>query len=337
MKFHIHIVFPLLLSFVVGFTACNDEAELDEATRHSLQHQQDLRDQLSSQPYGWKVTYFPSTDSLLFSNPKIHIGEYDYDPEDMGYGGHFYMMKFSPTGPVTMRDDENMHTCTTPINSEYLVKQGMMTQLCFTTFTYLHHLVNGQFRGSSDFFYKGRNIDSLSVYTTGRYLEPAREYILFEPIKNAADTMLIEKAYDNRVFYENMSNPQLTIRQGDRIFFRSDYFIKTQKRSEGMRNQRYSVFLYEKIKNPTGDYPKEVNGLGSGYVGTDNGLTFYPGIRLNSKFNFIDFERVGDTFRCEMVKVYSSQYQKYYYASKHTHPWGEYTGMIAEINNVPRN
>ena len=337
MKLQKHITLALLLSFMVGFSACDDDAALDEATRRSQWHQQELIEALTSQPYGWKVTYFSNTDSLLFSDLNRNIREYDYDPVDMGYGGHFYMMKFDKNGMVTMYGDESPETCTTPRLSEYMVKQGMMSQLSFTTYTYLHDLVNGQFKGASDFYYKGKDIDSLDLFCTGNYAEPAREYILFEPIRHAEDTQIMEHAYENRVALENMSNPQITISQGDRIFFQSDYFIKTPDRSAGMKKQRYSVFLYEKVENPTGDYPKEVNGLGSGYVGTDVGLMFYPGIRLNSKFNFRDFERVGDKFRCEMVRVFSPELKKFYYGSKHRHPDGEYTGMVAEISNVPRN
>ena len=336
MKYHKHISFSLFVSFALGFSACDDETTLDEATRRSLKHQQELIATLTEQPYGWKVTYFPNTDSLLFSDLNRNIREYDYDPEDMGYGGSFYMMKFSKSGSVTMSSDETPETCTTPRMSEYEVKQGMMTQLSFTTYNYLHKLINGQYKGNSDFYYNGKDIDELNRFISGNYIEPAREYIVYEPILHAEDTLLIKKAYENRIFFEQMENPQISIRQGDRIFFRSDYFIKTPKRSEGMRAQRYAVFLYEKVENPTGDFPKEVNGLGSGYVGTDKGLTFYPGIRLNEKFTFRDFERVDDKFRCEIVRVYSPKYQKFYYSSKHRHPEGEFTGMIAEITNEPR-
>ena len=337
MKLQKPMMCAALLALSASFTACDDETTLDEATLRSLRHQQELVEELTEQPYGWKVTYFPNTDSLLFSDLNRKIGPYDYDPVDMGYGGYFYTMEFSKEGSVKMRSDKNRLTYTRPQTSEYQVKQGMMTQLSFTTYNYIHELVNGQLMGSSDFFYKGKNIDHLPIYTTGKYIEPAREYVLFEPIAHAEDTLLLEKAQANRRFFEDMSNPQLSIRQGDRVFFESNYPVKSAERAEAMRNRRYAVFLFEKVKNPTGDFPKEANALGSGYVGTDTGLTFYPGLRLNSKYIFNDFERVGDKFVCELVRVFSVEYKRYYYSTKHRHPEGEFTGMRAEIYNVPKD
>ena len=330
-----YIVLTGLMVLLTSLTACDDEASLDNATLRSLQHQKELLDKLTGEPQGWKVTYFPHTDSLLFSDLNRNIRAYDYDPEDMGYGGKMFVMKFMPDGTVTMTSDDSVQSCLTPRQSEYLIKQGMMTQLSFTTYTYLHGLVNSRFCGTSDFYYKGLDLDGNALFTSGNYMEPARELIQFEALGTASAGDVVRQACENRIFFEQMDNPQISIRQGDRIFFRSDYFIKTENRSQGMRERRYEVFLYEKLQSLTGEFPREVQALGSGYTGTDIGLKFYPGIRLNDKYVFSDFERVGDRFHCELVRVYSSRYRKYFYGSKHRYPDGEYTGMEAVITNEP--
>ena len=337
MKYLKNFFFSGMAALTVALTSCQDDTvSLDDATLRSLQYQKELLDKLTSAPRGWKVVYFPKTDSLLFSDLSRNIREYDYDPEDMGYGGKLFVMNFSPEGRVTMTSDDNGETCVTPKLSEYLVKQGMMTQLSFTTFTYLHSLVNSNYCGTGDFYYKGVDVDGNDLFTSGNYVEPARELILFERMGEKEGTDVLKRAHANRIFFEKMTNPQISIRQGDRIFFRSDYPIKTPDRSKGMRDQRYTVFLFEKVENQVhGEFPKEVQALGSGYVGTDIGLKFYPGIRLNDKYIFSDFERVDDTFRCELVRVYSAVYQKYFYGSKHRYPDGEYTGMEAVIANQP--
>ena len=325
-------------SFVLFFllTACHDDPSLDAATLRSLQHQRELTDKLTSEPVGWKVTYFPRADSLLFSDLNRNIREYDYEPADMGYGGKMFVMHFAPNGTVTMTTDDSVKTYLTPKQSEYIVKQGMMTQLSFTTHTYLHRWVNSDFCGTADFYYKGVDWDGNDQFVSGNYLEPARELIQYERIGQADAAELMAKSYANRIYFEQMTNPQISIRQGDRIYFRSDYPIKTPTRAEGMRERRYAVFLFEKTKNPIPhEFPKEVQALGSGYVGTEEGLKFFPGIRLNDTYIFSDFERVGDSFCCELVRVYSVQYQKYFYGSKHRYPDGEYTGMEAVITNVP--
>ena len=331
-----YMVLTGVLALLVSLTACHDDTSLDAATLRSLQHQKELLDKLTSEPEGWKVTYFPNADSLLFSDLNRNIREYDYDPVDMGYGGKMFVMRFTPDGTVTMTSDDSMETCLTPKQSEYLIKQGMMTQLSFTTYTYLHSLVNSSFCGTGDFYYRGMDVDGHDHFVSGNYIEPVRELIRFERIGSGDAGDILKKAHANRTFFEQMTNPQISIRQGDRIFFRSDYPIKTPVRAQGMRDRRYAVFLFEKMENPIPhEFPKEVQALGSGYTGTDVGLKFFPGIRLNDRYIFSDFERVGESFRCELVRVYSVKYQKYFYGSKHRYPDGEYTGMEAVITNQP--
>src|SRR3712207_541510 len=84
-------------------------------------------------------------------------------------------------------------------------------------------------------------------------------------------------------------------------------------------------------------YPRTVVGLGSGYAGTEAGLSFHAGIRLNANHVFHDFERVDDKFICELVQVYDPHTLRPYLMAKHLAPKGQYkeTGYIAEIFDMP--
>ena len=77
----------------------------------------------------------------------------------------------------------------------------------------------------------------------------------------------------------------------------------------------------------------KVKGLGSGYVGTADGLTFKPGIRYSETYIFYDFRREGERFVCELVKVVDPYSKKIHWVSKHLAPYGEESGVIAEIRD----
>lgn len=53
-----------------------------------------LKAELVNAPYGWRVLYFPKTDSLLFSNPSELISQYGFRGQ-YGYGGDCFTMKFA--------------------------------------------------------------------------------------------------------------------------------------------------------------------------------------------------------------------------------------------------
>ena len=52
--------------------------------------------------------------------------------------------------------------------------------------------------------------------------------------------------------------------------------------------------------------PKEITGLGSGYTGTEQGLTFRAGLRFDAAKQFYDFERKGNRFEAELVQSYDT-------------------------------
>ena len=96
--------------------------------------------------------------------------------------------------------------------------------------------------------------------------------------------------------------------------------------------KRYYLFVFASKRNPIPDYPpKEITGLGSGYTGTEQGLTFRAGLRFDAAKQFYDFERKGNRFEAELVQVYDTLLRSTRYVSKHLHPEGISTGIKAVI------
>lgn len=331
----------LLSTILVLFIliSCADDYTFEQSpTERSNTSIEQLRQTLTSASYGWEVIYFPRTDSLLFSNPKQKIGQFDYKPNYWGFGGRTYVMSFDSSGIVTMLSDDNTSSSHNPLKGEYSIDQAMSIRLTFSTYNYIHLLSNEDYRGTSAFMSWYLDNDSCLRFQTGRFLLPAKEYIRFRKIPSAAarDTLL-SSTLRNRKFYEQMLNPQINIHQGSKILFRSDY-LERYRRPDLERigkENRYALFLFERTINYIpGKYPLEVNGLGSGYTGTPEGLTFHSGFRYNKDYIFHDFQRRGNKFVCELVRYYNPLMRKWEYTSRHLHPEGEPTGIIAEIEDI---
>ena len=86
-----------------------------------------LQDELVNAPYGWRVLYFPKTDSLLFSNPSELISQHGFRGR-YGYGGDCFVMKFSKDNKVSMRADFTEQTVNEVAKSEYLINRNSFTQ-----------------------------------------------------------------------------------------------------------------------------------------------------------------------------------------------------------------
>lgn len=306
-----------------------------ERTRESIVN---LRNELTQAPYGWKVVYFPKTDSLLFSDKDQVLEQDPTYPHKFGYGGYYFTMKFNEDGTLSVFSDENENTITNMSTGEFDVRQNTFTQLSFTTPTYLHRLINEDFSGSSDFLYIGKNLEGHLVFRTASYTEPAREYIVFEKLTEPqAMQSNVRKSYENRKIFHDTWNPQITIKKGSRVFFQSDVIVRTEHNNSyfiSTQNKRYYLFRVTKRRNPDPNLttPLESTGLGSGYVGTEYGITFRAGIRYSKSYVFYDFQRVGDRLICELVKVYDPIKREYRLMSKHLAPAdAEPTGYIAEI------
>lgn len=324
----------LLALFIVAFSSCKEDGvfSLSPSERSALSIS-DLRKELTDATHGWKVVYFSKTDSTIFSDVTAKIGrgyEYDY-----GVGGHYFHMKFDPKGTVRMRADYDEASAAEFKESEFEIKQNTYTQLSFTTYNYLHNLVNDVFSAAPDFLYVGKDLDGNLIFKTPSYAEPAREYIRFEKVTSPEDEQaVVTKAVENRAFFEQMRYPQMKIQKGDRIYFSTNVVISQDNLFEEWVQKsikrRYRVFLYDKTLL---SLKENLIGLGSGYTGTDQGLSFHTGLRYSKDAIFYDFERVGDTFVCELVRVYDPKTRIWRYKSKHLAPNGEPTGMVAKIWN----
>ena len=287
-----------------------------------------LRDTLTSAPYGWRVIYFPRTDSLLYSDPKATIKPHEYPlPQSFFlYGGSFFTMKFGEKETLTTLADYDEKCCTTPVHSSYTIVHNSSTELIFSTHTYLHRLSDEAFRGSSRWTFVGHDLAGDLIFRSHHYAEPAREYICLQRIQEDNATQITRKAWENRKYFEDMHDARLWIHYGDKRLFTSDVS------GFGDKGKRY--FLFQATKKRHTDpsrYPEETYGLGSGYVGTDTGLTFRAGLRYSKQYIFYDFERVGDRFICELVTIYPRLSHRQVYVPKHLFPHGEPTGIVAEI------
>lgn len=125
-----------------------------------------------------------------------------------------------------------------------------------------------------------------------------------------------------------MKNPQPSIRKAGRVCFRSDMRMNVTYSTDGNANtqqpleiyQRYRLFFAIDYFAPWGWLGNKVRGLGSGYVGTADGLTFRLGIRYSETYTFYDFRREGERLVCELVKVFDLYSKTMHWVSRHLAP-----------------
>lgn len=326
---------------LVGLISCDRHEDFggESPSARNAKSIKKLRDELTSSPHGWQVMYFPKTDSLLFSNHEEILENQGSLQGRLGYGGFMFKMNFSKNGTVEMLSDINQESVSTPKESAFEIRQNTYTQLSFTTFNYIHSLVNQKFEGVSDFLYYGEDWEGNLIFKSGKTLSPAKEYIVFKKIKNAdIANDLLSKSTENRQFFEAMKNPQIIIRRGGRVFFKSDVYMKSKAITnkpfiDEIFNKRFYIFSVAKKENldPNIFVPVESSGLGSGYTGTYYGISFRAGIRYNKDLIFYDFEKQGNKFICELMRVYDHKRREFHYVPKHLTNEGEETGYIAEI------
>lgn len=326
-----------LLLYAFLAVGCKQHNVFDQSPAERMQHHiENFRQTLVSAPHGWRLQYFPRVDSLLFRNPTIRLDWTDVTKDKYGYGGYMMLIKFAESNRLEIKADFTDLQAKNITAAEYDIRLGSSLQLSFTTHSPLHELVNTELGGVSDFVYRYRDYWGNLIFTTGVSGDSNRPYIVLSPLKTAEEWKHgAEQAFENRKFFEGMIHPQLRIRRGSRIFFQSDVPFKNpeddqDKKKELERNRRrYHIFLsYRDKYNPIF---KGYNGLGSGYTGTKEGLSFRPGFSYDAKTTFFDFERKGEKFVAELVSVYDPLSQKFHFVSKHLFPEGEPTSYIAEI------
>lgn len=334
----------LLLGALSLLPACREEkpAFTTTPTARSLERIDSLRRVLTSAPAGWEVLYFPKTDSLLFSDSRESIDLLKY-ANQLGYGGFYFQLIFGTEGEARLQGDYTDGSAQSAQGVSYQLSQGAMTRLSFTSGSYLNRLVGEGFEGELDLLFQGTDADGRLVFLSSKTTQPARSYFLLERIPQAGQQEArLQAATANRLHFEGMRNPQLIIHQGGRTFFRSDYITKYSSRGDlttygrQMVARRYALFTDVRRKALIPDNPPQaIGGLGSGYVGSPEGLTLRPGIRLDGERIFSEFVRQGDRYVCELVRIYDPQWRTLRLVSKHLHPEGEVTGLVAEIFDDP--
>lgn len=337
---HILILAATLATLVA--TSCSEAPVFEQSPAERTEaYRRDLETRLQSAPHGWKLMYFSRVDSLLFRNSTERLEHTRVNPDRYGYGGYLFTIKFGEGHKLEMKADMG----TTPekiYTGTYDIRLGSSLQLSFTTYTPLHELVNSEFEGVSDFVYRYTDSEGRLIFSTGVSGLANRPYIVLSPLKSEAEWQgATTEAQIHRRFFERMEHPQLQIRHGSRLFFQSDVPFKDPRgdlsRENERNRKRYHLFLALRDRHEL-IFRAGYNGLGSGYAGTEDGLSFRPGFSVNSKTTFNDFQRVGDRFVCELVSVYDPQQQRFILVSKHLHPQGEPTNYIAEIiNSKPEN
>ena len=122
----------ILTALLLAACSSNDDIFDKSPSQRSSESIATLKDELVNAPYGWRVLYFPKTDSLLFSNPSELISQHGFRGR-YGYGGDCFTMKFAADNTVEMRADFTDRTAAEAEKSEYLIGRNSFTQLRFST------------------------------------------------------------------------------------------------------------------------------------------------------------------------------------------------------------
>ena len=115
----------ILATLLVACDANHDAFDRSPAQRNA-ESIAALKAELISAEHGWRVLYFPRTDSLLFSNPSELIPQFGFRGR-YGYGGDSFTMKFNPDNTMEMEADFTQQAATTPQQSEYRVGRNSLT------------------------------------------------------------------------------------------------------------------------------------------------------------------------------------------------------------------
>lgn len=132
-----------------------NEVFAQAVTERIEQAKQELRQELTDAPYGWKVAYFPKNTIL---------------------GGFAFLMKFNANEVTMLSDAENIIFNQNDIPQEtglYKIKSGQTITLSFTTKNHIHKLaepLTPNFRGTGyfgefDFLYFGKEDNRLKFRT----------------------------------------------------------------------------------------------------------------------------------------------------------------------------
>lgn len=335
----IHLIIACAL-FVLGAESCQQSPVYEQSpAERTARHRAELTERLVASPHGWELTYFPRVDSLLFRDATARWADTQVQQDKYGYGGYTFAVQFAKSGRLRLKTDQDAYSAGEVFEGEYDIRLGSALQLSFTTFTPLHSLIDSELGGVADFVYRYTDHLGRLIFATGVSGETNRPYIALTPLERAeAWETLTPKTVEHRRQFERMQHPQLTIRRGSRLFFQSDVPFsdaRGDRRKVQERNRRrYHLFLALRNRHEV-IFRSGYSALGSGYVGTEHGLTFRPGFSADGKAIFHDFEYVDGRFVAELVRIYDPLERRFVLASRHLHPEGEPTSYIAIIEDSP--
>lgn len=285
--------YTLYITFILFLISCNDtDFALFEATptERIQQREVELKERLVSAKEGWLFQYFPSVEEK-FSDANRNIIASKYFgtvliERDYGMGGKNLLMKFKESGEVEMLSDENYQSAQQIKSSRYTLSQNTYTQLNFISLNYIFST------GQASFLYYKQTPQGQLIFSTNRYPQRDREYIVLTPLKKGShwETKMMN-IFSTKLAYERMERKKLTIISPYGEILYQTNFIESKHTDT---QKRYSVFVQN--KQPHLFNSKYYTALGSGYAPTEDGILFLPGIKINDSVVFKEFKKEPSRF-----------------------------------------
>ncbi|MBV7440362.1 DUF4302 domain-containing protein [Weeksellaceae bacterium TAE3-ERU29] len=295
MKKYLYNIF--CICFMLSFYSCNETQEdiFDKTPNQRIQEREnELKEILVGQSQGWQMLYFPLVENRFSDIDKNLKATKDYGvlfiERDYGKGGHNIFMNFKENGEVEMLYDGDFNSTREIKTSRYTLSQNTYTQLDFISPNYIFET------GQTGFLFYKKNEDGSLVFTTNKYAQRNKEYILLKPLATDMDWKArMATIYQTKLAYERKQLKTLTVTSpfGDEVFSNKN-FLKSKHTDS---NLRYSVFV--RNMQPHIYNSNYFTGLGSGYMPMENKMLFLPGIKVNDSVNFTVFEKKGSTFIAE--------------------------------------
>ena len=295
MKAYLYNIF--CICFILSFYSCNENQEdiFDKTPNQRIQESQaELKKILVEQSQGWQMFYFPLVEEKFSDIDRNLKASKDYGvlfiERDYGKGGHNIFMNFKENGEVEMLYDGDFKSTQEIKTSRYTLSQNTYTQLDFVSPNYIFET------GQTGFLFYKKNDDGSLVFTTNKYTQRNKEYILLKPLENGTDwKSKMATIYQTKLAYERKQLKTLTITNPlDEEVFSNSNFLKNKHTDTDLR---YSVFV--RNMQPHIFSSNYFTGLGSGYMPMENKMLFLPGIKANDSIVFTLFEKKGNAFIAE--------------------------------------
>lgn len=297
----------IILLFLVSCTSDTKTIFEESSDIRTKKAKEKLVNLLTSAKEGWEMLYFRDVKEL-FSNPDRNIIKsipYSHfltqKDKLLGEGGFTFLVKFSQDGKVQMLSDIDFNSSVELKESEYNISQNTYLQLNFISPNYIYN--TGQ---TSFLFYKEED-DGTLIFTTNRYENPHREYIILRPLKIEESDWKekMKGIFSTKLVFERnkvtLKSRLIITDNFDNEVFKSDFPLKNEQYNN--RNSRYVLFVKNMKPHLYGN--EYYTALGSGYTALENKIKFLPGFRVNDSICFTDFEAKEEKY-VSVVKGYKA-------------------------------